>query len=391
MLAARDDDESSTITFHSDFTSAGLKLMELPNKEVEEAIASGSAQLCFKAGRGESAVFCTETKTYNLRVADTSNTLYLSIPDPATEKGKAPACEVQGAVKEYFELEEIPPRVEQLTELLYKAPYSGALTEPDVDGKLKKSFEELSSDVQASPAELKTALRKLHAFEFEGCWRVLADDYRAEIFRVILLSVVTEELSLERLSLQAVMKTIADHDVAEFVARAILETYGTAIIDGEDDAATGGGAAGAGAAAGDGDDYFRLSVDGICRFEALELLKLQERWPSESFYESWSEAVPDGMMIKPEFLHGLALASDGGTGGGGNELCYYPVAALPVNTKQRMVELFKKQKAWSMDSIRPYLTDLAIPPLTVEKILFKHARAYTDSSTGTKIKMYNQR
>lgn len=130
---------------------------------------------------------------------------------------------------------------------------------------------------------------------------------------------------------------------------------------------------------------------GICRFEALELLKLQERWPSESFYESWSEAVPDGMMIKPEFLHGLALASDGGTGGGGNELCYYPVAALPVNTKQRMVELFKKQKAWSMDSIRPYLTDLAIPPLTVEKILFKHARAYTDSSTGTKIKMYNQR
>ena len=48
---------------------------------------------------------------------------------------------------------------------------------------------------------------------------MLAEGYRAEIFRVILLSAVTEELSLERLSLRAVMKTIAEHDVTEFVAK----------------------------------------------------------------------------------------------------------------------------------------------------------------------------
>ena len=64
---------------------------------------------------------------------------------------------------------------------------------------------------------------------------------------------------------------------------------------------------------------------------------------------------------------------------------------LPNNIKKRMAALFEKQKAWSMQSIRPYLTNLAIAPLTVEKILFKHARAYTDSSTGTKVKMYNKR
>ena len=97
------------------------------------------------------------------------------------------------------------------------------------------------------------------------------------------------------------------------------------------------------------------------------------------------------MMIKQEYLDGLALASDGGTGGGGEELCYYPEAVLPMNIKKRMAILFEKQKAWSMDSIRPYLVNVAIAPLTVEKILFKHARAYTDSSSGTKVKMYNKR
>lgn len=403
MLAQRDDDDSSAVTFHSNFTAAGFKLMEL-SKELEEVVSSGTSQICFKAGQGESAVFCTEDKTYNVRVADTSNTLYLSIPEVATEKGKHQGMEVQGVVKEYFELEEIPPRTEQLTDLLFQAPYAGALTEPDVDSTLKKTFEQINEEVQASPSEIRRALEALNAFEFEGCWRVLAEGYRAEIFRVILLSAVTEELSLERLSLRAVMKTIAEHDVTEFVAKAILETYGTLITN--DD--TGGGAAaaaavsdgggasaaavvvGGGVGAEDGPVY-RLSVEAICRFEALELLKLQERWPSDSFYESWSEAVPEGMMIKPEHLDGLALASDGGTSGGGKELSYYPEAVLPNNIKKRMAALFEKQKAWSMQSIRPYLTNLAIAPLTVEKILFKHARAYTDSSTGTKVKMYNKR
>ena len=45
--------------------------------------------------------------------------------------------------------------------------------------------------VQASPAEIQKALKGLNAFEFEGHWRVLSDGYRAEIFRVILLSVGT--------------------------------------------------------------------------------------------------------------------------------------------------------------------------------------------------------
>lgn len=263
--------------------------------------------------------------------------------------------------------------------------------------------------MQASIEELRTALIAVNAIEIDGCWRVLAEDYRAEIFRVILLSAVTEEMSLERLSLAKVTATIAEHDVPEFVARAILETYGKKIVTGvgagvaEGGASAAAGAAGAAAAtagaaadgdvemADDGGEYYTLSVESICRFEALELLKLQERWPYDAFMDSWSEAVPEGIMVKPEHLNGLALVSNAGTASAGKELCYFPVTSLPVVIKQRIGALFAKQKAWSMDTIRPYLEDLAVAPLTVDKILFKHARSYTDSSSGTKIKMYNKR
>jgi sister chromatid cohesion protein DCC1 len=285
----------------------------------------------------------------------------------------------------YYELTEIPPRIEQLAELLNRAPYAGALTEPDVDPKLKKTFEEINEMVQASPAEIKFALKKLNAFEIDGCWRVLKEDYTAEIFRVILLSAVTDDIPLHRMALSAVMKGVTEQDVPVFVAKAILETFGEPV-----DAAVSDESGGGGGSAED-EQLFKLTVRNICRFEALELLKLQERWPYHSFLESWSEALPEGMITDPEYLDGLALLSDGSTGGGGAELCYFPVATLPVNVKQRFLKLFDRQAKWSMKQIRPYLEDLAIGLLTVEKMLFKHARGFTDTSSGESIKMYNKR
>lgn len=55
-------------------------------------------------------------------------------------------------------------------------------------------------------------------------------------------------------------------------------------------------------------------------------------------------------------------------------------SALSDDIKKRMAELFGFRKEWTAEDITPYLVDVATGGLTVDKILFKHARAFTGPS-----------
>jgi hypothetical protein len=107
--------------------------------------------------------------------------------------------------------------------------------------------------------------------------------------------------------------------------------------------------------------------------------------------EAWKdvvgEMVGDTIQEKPEYLAGLALITDGESGRG-KRLAFYPAAGLPMDIKKRMATLFAHRAVWSREQIAPYLMALESGPVTVDKILFKHARRFAGAKGE---KLYNKR
>eukprot|EP00039_Didymoeca_costata_P019423 m.337485 g.337485 ORF g.337485 m.337485 type:complete len:370 (+) comp18146_c0_seq1:246-1355(+) len=369
MMASVKDINTSdnlNIGYSDDYSAADLRLLELPS-EVAEALESGllkDGDLCLKGGDSDTLVCCTPEKTYGVRVADTSNTLLVT-------RSEGSDYIIEGTVGEHLELQICPPRVEKLKELLGK-PYDGPQLESEIgqiDGL--KSFEDLLAIVQASEKELKEALRKINAFELDGFWRILSEKYLSEKFELILNCAVAEDWKLTELSVNVISESLKSHDMTPTTVRCLLHMFGSAIDMTESN------------------DIFSLDEKKVCQFAAEQLFKMQDNWPAETFIETWKEKIPDGMTSNEEYLEGLCLKSDSGALGGGQEYSYYPSSVLPKEVKKRMRLLFQKEASWTLSDITPYVRELTPPGSTVDKLLFKHARIYTDSNTG--LKMVNKK
>eukprot|EP00041_Stephanoeca_diplocostata_P020140 m.444073 g.444073 ORF g.444073 m.444073 type:complete len:371 (-) comp21486_c0_seq2:856-1968(-) len=354
------------------------KLMEIP-PELVQHIQEGS-NISFKGDESEAIVLCTDDATFSVKVASTSNTLYITDavdPEGSTTifSSESPACNIVGSVSSYLELVSCPPRVEKLKILLSKCPYRGNFSEADSEDNSARStsplsWQQLVDQIQASDAEIRSALELLHAFELDGCWRLLDDTYATEKFSLILTSAVAEGWDLGKLSIAEVTASLEGHDTPLIVVQVLLKKYGTAVdVDGKT-------------------ECYALSMDEIMKFEAIKLLKMNARWPFDDFWATWSDTVPDGAKPRVELLAGIGLVYETETGGREKEVVFYPANELSSDPKTRMAELFKFKSTWTADDISPYLSDVAVGGLTVEKILFKFARNFTDKNG---VKMFNKR
>lgn len=363
--------DGGMVRFGSGFhDGGGLKLLELPETVLQNLIGEAGEidPMCFKGEGADSLVFCTERQTFTVKVADTSNALFLAVPQAGD------SLEIQGLTSQYYELVETTPRVEQLAALLDAAVYGGPAEEMDVDaGGLRTTTDDLLELVQASSIELQTALQAQHALEINGNWRKLSEPYSAKMFRMVLTVAVAEDLPLDQLSVKQLTASLAELEVPDFVIRCLLYQYGEPIPSetGEDDG-----------------DMFTLIEGKVCQYEAIDLLKLQDHWPLKPFEETWAEKIPDSMSIKREHLEGVGLISDTGAADGEQEISFFPALRLPIDLKLRMEALFAKQPVWSLKDISPYLSGVATEQLTVAKILFKHARGFKDAAGN---KMFNKR
>lgn len=255
---------------------------------------------------------------------------------------ESPVCSIVGSVSSYLELVSCPPRVEKLRTLLSKCPYRGNISEEDVSENTSSlrplTWQDLVDQIQASDAELKRALTLLHAFEFGGCWRLLDDAYATEKFSLILTSAVAEGWDLSKLNVSQVTESLVGHDTPRIVVQVLLSKYGT--INEEIP----------------GSACYALSMDGIMKFEAIKLLKMNARWPFDDFWATWCDSVPDGAKPRVGLLAGVGLVYETETGGREKEVVYYPASELSADPKIRMDELFNFRSIWTADDISPYLT-----------------------------------
>ncbi|KAL9980866.1 hypothetical protein ACROYT_G009505 [Oculina patagonica] len=358
------------------------KLLELPSSILDTLDVGNSVAI--RGDHQDEAVLCTDKTTFDLKVADTSNSLLL-VPHCALPKDEEFKSEVSPMVHRevsschtmYFEVKQCRPRLEKLKYLLNENLYKGPENEPDPDdqaeGNRTKSLYTLSdllTKVQASEAELLEALKKVKAIEIDGHWRLLDADYKEHVVVRILTLLEEKDWSYEAVP----MKECCDI-LEELEPRNILEhclnCYGE-VTDMDTDS-------------GDHITHYRLSEDKICRFYAEYLLRQAGRFNYHEFMDSWQQSVPEGMITKSEHLAGIALMDMKSIP---PVIWHFPASELPGDPALRFMKLFKVQPKWTFDEIQPYIRDLEAPGQSLNALLMKFARSSKDV---TGVKVYNSK
>ncbi|XP_038934716.1 sister chromatid cohesion protein DCC1 isoform X4 [Rattus norvegicus] len=129
-----------------------------------------------RGDKDEQAVLCSKDKTYDLKIADTSNML-LFIPGcktPDQLKGEETQSnivhtEIFGFSNNYWELRRCRPKLKKLKKLLMENTYEGPDSQKEEDpSRSKYTTEDLLNQIQASEEEIMAQLQVLNACEIGG-------------------------------------------------------------------------------------------------------------------------------------------------------------------------------------------------------------------------------
>ncbi|XP_015757732.1 PREDICTED: sister chromatid cohesion protein DCC1-like [Acropora digitifera] len=295
------------------------KLLELPHRILDTLKVGNSVTI--RGDHQDEAVLCTDKETYDLKNADTSNSLLL-VPDCVLPKDEAFKSEVSPLVfrevsschTTYFELKQRRPKLEKLKFLLVGDLYKGPENEENT-GHLEDD-----------------SVKKRSLLHHNGNY----------CFMLILFC-----------------RMILEH---------CLNCYGE-VTNMETDS---------------GDEntvYYKLSEDKICRFYAEYLLRQAGRFNYHEFMDSWQQSVPEGMITKSAHLAGIALTDMQSIP---PVIWHFPASDLPDDPVHRFMKLFKVQPKWTFNEIQPYIQDLAAPGQSLNALLMKFARSSTDA-TGVKV------
>ena len=119
-----------------------IKLLEV-SKDIANSLTRGDV-LTIRGGEEENAVICSREKTYDMKEAETSNSLMLVpqivLPDAITTPGSRTLSfsSVSGIFHKYLELIEIRPRLRKMKDLLMKNPYNEDARRDEVRGNVSR-------------------------------------------------------------------------------------------------------------------------------------------------------------------------------------------------------------------------------------------------------------
>jgi len=368
-----------TLSYSTQWMKEDYKLLEL-NKELLENIQQGD-QLVIRGDHNDETVLCSKNKTYELRAADTSNTLLLvpellapgsSTVDDVTEADtKLVDRAVLSCFSTYYEVRLIQPRLERLKVILHNNSYSNS---SDEDSKEKYTTQQLLGLIQASEEELKRGLNKLGAFEIEGFWRVLDTNYKEKAFSQILALIEEKSWDWHTVPIQCTCDML--HDLYPgFVLEYCLRMHGALIEDENtfEDVEMAG-------------DLYCLDNDKVCRYYAEYILRpALGKFNYHEFLEAWEQSVPDGMKVNEDQLLGIAL-TDLNTHP--PVVWHFPESNLPEDPGERFNVLFRTRPKWKEKDIVPYLENLLAPGQKLSSLFLKYARCSTDATGG---KVYNSK
>ena len=257
------------------------------DKGLAEALETGST-LTLRGEAEDGVVLCSADKTYDVKEAETSNSLLLldgvTWPQEASAGDSLARLErrsIQGVYHTYLEVKEMRPRLRRLFHLMN-----------DKDGKYPGGtgyrFEDLCSRIQCSETELKSGLAETGAIEMEGKWYTLQADYKMKV-----LSLITNFIEENSWPLDGVVREETLRELSEIENRGVVEKVFDAFLDPTDD----GGA------------KYSLNASAVSRFYGEYLLQTTgNAFNLAEFMVMWQQAVPEGVRTDvDEHLRGIAL------------------------------------------------------------------------------------
>ncbi|KAK6490875.1 sister chromatid cohesion protein DCC1-like isoform X1 [Huso huso] len=355
------------LSFGENISSGDYCLMELDDTLCKHIEAGKS--LVIRGDKDEHAVLCSEDKTYDLKIADTSN-LLLFIPDCKTPDHFPEDLPCQNLIPSrisgfsncYWELRRCRPKVKKLKKLLMDNAYEGPDSENERNSTEQKySTDDLLERIQASEQELLNQLQLIHACEIEGYWRILEFDYEMKILGHITQLVDSESWSFSKVTLSVCLEELGPLEPKELIEHC-LNCYGKRYT------------------AEAGEIYFSLNEDKVCRATAQMLLQNAVKFNLSEFQEVWQQSVPEGMTTRLDQLKGLALVDRSSRP---ETIFLLKVEDLPEDTQERFNCLFGMREKWTEEAVSPYIQDLCGEKQTIGALLTKYSR--TSMQNGVKV------
>ncbi|MEQ2204282.1 Sister chromatid cohesion protein DCC1 [Xenoophorus captivus] len=359
-----------SLSFGDNVSSADYCLMEL-DETLCKHIEAGES-LVIRGDKEERAVLCSSNKTYDLKIADTSNLLLFvpggRTPDQLTDNQDSfhvVHTQVWGFCNSYWELRKQRPKLKKLKKLLMENPYEGpALGGQEENTENRYTMEDLLERIQASEEELKTHMETIHACQIEGYWRVLDFDYEMKLLGHVTQLVDSESWSFNKVSLQTSLEELSPLEPREMIEHC-LNCYGKRYTE-------------------NGEVFYALHEDKVCWGLALMLLQNVVKFNLKEFQYVWQQSVPEGMSTRLDQLKGVALVDRTSHP---ETISLLRVEDLPEDTVERFNHLFSLREKWTEDDITPYIQDLCGEKQTTGALLTKYARA----SVQNGIKVFNSR
>ncbi|XP_060906925.1 sister chromatid cohesion protein DCC1 [Labrus mixtus] len=369
----KEEDLKKTIqclSFGENVSSADYCLMELDDNLCKHIEAGQS--LVIRGDKEERAVLCSGDKTYDLKIADTSNLLLLvpgcRSPDELTDSQESSHVvhrQIWGFCNSYWELRKQRPKLKKLKKLLMENPYEGpAVGGQEENTENRLTMQDLLERIQASEQEIKTNLEIINACQIDGYWRMLDFDYEMKLLGHVTQLVDSESWSFNKVPLEASLEELSPLEPKEMIEHC-LNCYGKRYTENDK-------------------VFYTLHEDKVCRATALLLLQNAVKFNLREFQEVWQQSVPDGMSTRLEQLKSVALVDRVSRP---ETICLLRVDDLPEDTLDRFNHLFTLREKWTEEDITPYIQDLCGEKQTTGALLTKHAR----SSMQNGVKVFNSR
>ncbi|XP_054636649.1 sister chromatid cohesion protein DCC1 isoform X2 [Dunckerocampus dactyliophorus] len=328
--------------------------------------------LVIRGDTDEHAVLCSGDKTYDLKIAHTSNLLLFlpgcQTPEHLTNSQQSTHvlhAEIWGFCNSYWEVRKHRPRLKKLLKVLMENPYEGpALAGQQENTENTYTMDDLLETIQASEEEIKKHLQTIHACQINGCWRVLDSDYEMKLLGHVTQLVDSESWSFNKVPLQTSLEELGPLEPREMIEHC-LNCYGTHYIE-------------------NGEVFYTLDEAKVCRATALMLLKNAVKFNLGEFQEVWQQSVPEGMSTRLDQLRSAALVDRTSRP---ETICLLRVEDLPEDTLERFNHLFTLREKWTEEDIIPYIEDLCGEKQTTGALLTKYARSSMQNGT----KVFNSR
>lgn len=345
-----------------------LILLQL-NPDIQKQLLEGNV-LTIRGDPNDSAVICTDTTTYELKDAETSNSLLLmrdmKWPDEG-DKGEIRVLpqKICGIYHNYLELRNYKPSFKKLKAVLEMNAYRGK--EYEESSAKNYTFEDLLDFIQASKEELKDALKNLQTCNIDGYIRILDFDYKFNVLSQIVDVIESKSMPFNKFSKEVVVEALQ-----ELIPVNILENCISWFANETDETSA------------DGQKLYTLDEYHVCRIYAEMLLRAAGKFHLSEFLESWQRSVPEGMNCDLSQLYGLALTDMNYSP---EVIFHFPSEEMPDNIAERFTKLFRVKEKWTYDEIVPYLQDRALAGNDVKSLLIK----YTRESTKDGVKLYSSK